>query len=70
MILALLVPEGDNHALVGPRVFYLLSGPVRGPLHKSLLLPRSLRAVDVKTGKTLWERPVEGKSIPTPLRER
>jgi hypothetical protein len=57
-------------ALLGPRVFFLISGPIRGPITRSFQLPRSLRAVDVKTGKTLWERPVEGKSVPTPLSPR
>jgi hypothetical protein len=32
-----------------------------------MLQPRSLRAIDLKTGKTAWERPVEGQKVLLPL---
>jgi hypothetical protein len=53
-------------ALIGSRVYYLLSGPIRGPIHRPFVHPRSLKAIDLKTGKTLWERPVEGKQVTPP----
>jgi hypothetical protein len=53
-------------ALIGSRGYFLLSGPIRGPIHRGFVHPRLLRAVDLKTGKTLWERPVEGKVVTPP----
>ena len=54
--------------LIGPRAYFLLSGPIRGPIHRPFVHPRSLKAIDLKTGKTVWERPVEGKPVTPPGR--
>jgi hypothetical protein len=59
-------PGTQAAALIGSRVYFLLSGPIRGPIHRTFVHPRSLRAVDLKTGKTLWERAVEGKIVTPP----
>ncbi len=50
-------------ALLGPRAYYLVAMPVRGKVGKPFLSPRVFRAVDPQTGKTLWERPAEGKWV-------
>lgn len=52
----------------GKRVFYLVPGPMRGPLDRPNLQPRILKAIDLSSGKKLWERPVAGKLLtPPPL---
>ncbi len=59
-------PGTQAVALIGPRIYYLVAGPVRGPIDKPFVHPRTLKAVDLKSGKTLWERPVEGKPVTPP----
>ena len=59
-------PGAEAVAVVGPRVFCLVAGPLKGPLDKPFVRPRGLKAYDLKTGKPLWERPVEGKLISPP----
>ena len=65
-------PGTEAVAVVGPRVYALVAGPLAGPLDKAFVRPRSLKAFDLKTGKPLWQRPVEGKLIapPAPWRIR
>jgi hypothetical protein len=53
-------------AVLGPRAYCLVAGGVPGSLGKPFVSPRMLKAVDLKTGKTLWERPAEGKRL-TPI---
>ena len=54
--------------ILGGRIYFLISRRINGPLDRPFVLPRSLRAVDLKTGATLWEQPVGGKpSAPPPL---
>jgi hypothetical protein len=55
--------EAGTQALVivSPRAYYLVTGPLKGPLTGAFVQPRILKASDLKTGKVLWERPVEGK---------
>ena len=53
-------------AVVGPRVFYLVAGPFKGPIDKPFVRPRRLQAFDLRTGKALWDRPVEGKMCAPP----
>lgn len=62
--------EAGMHALVvlDKRVYYLLPGPLRGRLDQPSVHSRVLKAVDLATGKKLWERPVSGKLLaPPPL---
>jgi len=47
-------------------VFYLISGPFKGPINRPFVRSRSLKAFDLKAGKPLWERPVEGKLCAPP----
>jgi hypothetical protein len=53
-------------AVLGPRAFVLVAGGVAGTPGQPFVNPRVLKAIDLKTGKTLWERPAEGKNI-TPI---
>jgi outer membrane protein assembly factor BamB len=55
--------QGTADATVlGPRAYYVVQGQGKGPGVGGLpfALPRTLRAVDLKTGKRIWERPLEG----------
>jgi hypothetical protein len=52
--------------VVGPRAFYVVSQVPRGPLPGGIL-PRTLNAADLKTGKRLWEQPLDGERLPLPL---
>ncbi len=47
--------------VVGPRLFYMVSPPQKIPPNPGGFLeqPRSLKAVDLKTGKVIWESPLE-----------
>jgi hypothetical protein len=57
--------EPGMHALVvlGPRAYYLVGGMSRGALDRPHVQPRTLQAIDLATGKKLWQRPVAGKLI-------
>jgi hypothetical protein len=61
--------EAGMHAIVvlGKRVFYLVPGTLRGPLDQPNEQPQILKAIDLSTGKKLWEHPVAGKLIAPPL---
>ena len=62
--------EAGMHAFVvlGKHVFYLVPGQMRGPLDQPNIQPRTLKAIDLSSGKKLWERPVVGKLLePPPL---
>ncbi len=51
----------EGMAVIGPRAYCVVAGAFKGPLDKPFVRPRSLKAFDLKTGKPLWEHPVEGK---------
>jgi hypothetical protein len=56
--------EGTVTATVlGPRAYYLVQVPSRGGRPDPFTLARALKAVDLKSGKLLWERPVEGRRM-------
>jgi hypothetical protein len=59
-------PGTEGVAVVGPRAYCIVAGPFKGPIDKPFVRPRSLKAFDLKTGKPLWEHPVEGKSCLPP----
>jgi hypothetical protein len=56
----------NNVVVYGSRAYHLVDGKVKfqpGPT----VQPRSLRAIDLMSGKILWERPVEGQKVLPPL---
>jgi hypothetical protein len=59
-------PGTQALTLVGPRAFLLMAGPIKGPIDRPFVHPRSLKAVELKSGKVLWERPIEGKPVAPP----
>lgn len=52
--------------VLGKRVFYLVPGTLRGLLDRPNVQPQILRAIDLSSGKKLWERPVAGKLMAPP----
>ncbi len=59
-------PGAQSLALVGGRAYYLTSYSLRGTIDRPLVRPQTLKAVDLKTGKILWTRRVEGKKLTPP----
>jgi PQQ enzyme repeat len=57
----------NNVTVVGTRALFLVGGQRLGPRPGNMVQPRSLRALDLKTGKVAWERPVEGVKVLLPL---
>lgn len=56
----------NNVVVIGSRAYYLVGGPAKfQPV--PAVQPRFLRAIDLMSGKTLWERPVEGEKLLPPL---
>jgi outer membrane protein assembly factor BamB len=55
----------EDITVVGPRAYYVVKGALKGPPFGAVL-PRTLKAVDVKTGKRLWETALEGERLPPP----
>lgn len=54
--------------VLGEKVFYLASAPARPPFRGGeRVQPRSIKALDLISGKLLWERPVEGQRFLPPL---
>ncbi len=52
----------------GLKIYVLVAGPVRGPIDRNGYQSRMLKALDLKTGKQVWERPLESKpTAPPPL---
>jgi hypothetical protein len=50
--------------VVGPRAYYVVKEPAKTPFGG--VLGRTLKAVDLKSAKRLWERPLEGERQPLP----
>lgn len=59
-------PGMHDWIVVGKRVFYLIPGTLQGALDRPNIQPLTLKAIDLKTGKKLWEHPVAGKLLPPP----
>ena len=55
----------SDFSVVGPRAYYVVKGQLKGPPFGGVL-PRTLKAVDLKTGKRLWDMPLEGERLPPP----
>jgi hypothetical protein len=56
-------PGTQAVAVLGLRAYCLVAGPVRGSVSQPFMNARVLKAVELKTGKTVWERPAEGKLV-------
>jgi hypothetical protein len=54
-------------AVVGPHLLYAVPGSVSGAINRPLVPPRTLKAVNLETGKVVWERPVAGKPLTPPV---
>ncbi len=60
--------EGTQTVVViGPRLFYSINQPRKGPPVRNFDTPRQLKAVDLKTGKVVWEHSIEGQKRLPPL---
>jgi hypothetical protein len=59
-------PGTESLAVVGHRVYCLVGGPIRGPLDRPTERPRTLRVIDLKSGKTVSERPVAPRALVPP----
>jgi hypothetical protein len=53
--------------VLGPRAYVLVGGSVRGTFDRPFVQPRTLKAIDLKSGKVLWERPLQGKPVAPPF---
>ncbi len=50
-------PGSTELTAIGPRAYYAVNGPQKGPPRPGFFeTPRLLKAVDLKTGKQVWER--------------
>lgn len=56
-------PGTQAVAVLGLRAYCLVAGAVRGSVSHPFVNSRVLKAVELKTGKTVWERPAEGKLV-------
>ena len=61
-------PGTTTAAILGGRIYFLSARQIKGSIDRPFVVPRSLVAVDLRTGMTVWERPVGGKpSSPPPV---
>jgi hypothetical protein len=56
----------ESLAVVGSRAYCVVAGPVRGPIDRPTERPRTLRVIDLKSGKLAWERPVAPRPLLPP----
>jgi hypothetical protein len=63
------VPGTQSAILLGERAYFLVAGPVLGRIDQGGARACSIHAIDVKTGKGSWERPIAGKSLSPPGRK-
>lgn len=61
-------PGTQSVALTGNRAYFLVTGPIQGNLGRPLVRPQTVKALDVKSGKVLWEHAVVGKNCFPPER--
>lgn len=59
-------PGTQEIAVAGARAYCLIAGSLRGAVDRPFDHARTLRAIDLATGKTVWERPLEAKRITPP----
>jgi hypothetical protein len=63
-------PGTQEACVLGPRVYYLVEGPPHPVASGGSVLPRTLKARELASGKVLWERPLQARRVskPPPLR--
>jgi hypothetical protein len=59
-------PRVADLTVVGPRVFVMIQAEHKGPPFGGGVIPRTLKAIDLKTGKQTWEFALEGERLPPP----
>ena len=60
------VPGTQTVTILDGRAFVQIGGPLLGRINQPFNQPRTLRAVALKSGKILWERPLPSKIIMPP----
>jgi len=63
-------PGTQEACVVGTRVYYLVQGPPYSVASGASVLPCTLKARELASGKLLWEQPLQGRRVskPPPLR--
>jgi hypothetical protein len=56
-------PHTQTMNVINERAYLLIGGSIVGALDQPFRYMRSVRAVDLKTGKTLWEHPIPSKAV-------
>jgi hypothetical protein len=57
--------RGEDLTVIGPRAYYVVKDALKGPAVERAL-SQTLKAVDLKTGKRLWEQRLEDERLPPP----
>jgi hypothetical protein len=63
-------PGTESVLVLGRRVYCLVGGPIHTTPREPSVQGRTLQAIDLKTGKKLWEHAVEGRRLAPPLAPR
>ncbi len=61
-------PSTQAMVVIGSRLFVMQAGPIVGALHETVQSSRILKAIDLKSGKPLWQHPIAGKAHHPPAR--
>lgn len=61
-------PGTQSVALAGNRAYFLVTGPIKGDISRPIVRPQTVKAIDIKSGKLVWERAVVGKNCFPPER--
>jgi hypothetical protein len=62
------VPGTQEVVVKGERAYYLVAGPLRGPLDGLGVRSQMVQAVELYSGRLVWQRPVAGKAFTPPGR--
>jgi hypothetical protein len=60
-------PGTQGITILGTRAYYAVAGGVGGFLDRPLSQPQTLKAVDLATGKTAWQRPIAARPLKPPI---
>jgi hypothetical protein len=60
------VAGAHSPMVIDNRVYYLVAGPITGPLDRPAVRSQNLQVYDLATKKVLWERPIAGKALHPP----